>query len=279
MFPRAPENRMLSLRVFVLAMALYIGLALLVVFVLFPAGILNAFATPTHGLVTATLVANLLFLALNVGVVLCLLGGLRSGDIGLRISDLPTAFVLTIGTWLAVNVIEAAWQLIVDGHLRWNENWHERGITAFLGWLVAQIFGNALYEEIFFRGILLRQIYWRLEATRCPKLQRLAIAIAVSQTLFAVIHLPILLSGGMSVAAAFAKMPAIFISGSALAILYAQSDNLMLCVGIHALANTPTLLVADYFDLPNNLLFVTVSCLVITALSRKRTMREKRLAC
>ena len=56
-------------------------------FVLFPSGILKVFAAPTHGLITATLVANFISLAVIVGFVLCLIGGLRLSDLGLRGSD------------------------------------------------------------------------------------------------------------------------------------------------------------------------------------------------
>ena len=47
-------------------MALEIAFALLAAFVLFPSGILNVFAAPTHGLITATLVANFISLAVIV---------------------------------------------------------------------------------------------------------------------------------------------------------------------------------------------------------------------
>jgi uncharacterized protein len=275
MFPRAESGTKLSLAILGLAMAVYIGLALLVVCVLFPRGILNVFTGPTHGLVTATLVANLIFLAVIVGIILCLLGGLHWSDLGLRGSDAPVAILLTIGVWIAANVIEAAWQIIVDRAVSWAGDSQKLSITVVIGALLAQLFGNALYEEIVFRGILLRQTYWRLETTRLATLQKLAIAIVVSQTLFALIHLPILLSGGMSAIAAFARLPAIFVGGTGLAVLYARSDNLMLCVGIHALANKPTLLVADRFDLPDNLSIVAVTCLVLAALWRKdKTRRE-----
>jgi hypothetical protein len=87
------------------------------------------------------------------------------------------------------------------------------------------------------------------------------------------IHLPILLSGGASLIAALTQLPAIFTAGAALAILYARSDNLALCVGIHSLANKPTLLVLDCFDIPNNLLFVTATCLVLAVLWRRDKIR------
>jgi membrane protease YdiL (CAAX protease family) len=275
MFPRTGSNPRLSLSILAFAIALYIALVLLVVFVLFPSGILNAFAAPTRGLITATLVANFIFLAIIVGLVLCLVGGLRLSDLGLRGSDVPIAAVLTISVWIGVNAIEGAWQAVADGGVSWSGEWQRLGATALIGALLAQVFGNALYEEILFRGVVLRQSYWRLEMTRLTNLQALAIAIAVSQSLFALIHLPILLSGGMSIIVAFSRLPAIFVAGTAFAVLYARSDNLMLCVGIHALANKPTLLLTDRFALPDNLAFPTVMCLVLAALWGTKRMRTE----
>jgi len=271
MFQRAGSNKRLSISVLGLAMAVHVALTLVFVFILFPSGVSKLLVASTYGLVTATLLANLILLAAVVGIVLSFLGGLRLPDFGLCSRDLPIALVLTISVWIVVNMIEGAWQFAANGAVSWGGAWQRLGVTAAIGALVAQLFGNALYEEIFFRGVLLRQVYWRLgpETTHLQKFQKLAIALAISQSLFALIHLPILLSGGASLIAALATLPAIFTTGAALAILYARSDNLALCVGIHSLANKPTLLVADCFDIPNNLLFVTVTCLVLATLWRR----------
>jgi uncharacterized protein len=275
MFQRAGLNKRLSISVLGLAMAVHVALGLVFIFILFPSGVPKLLVAPTYGLVTATLIANLILLAAVVGFVLSFLGGLGLSDFGLRSRDVPSALVLTMSVWIVVNTIEGAWQFVANGAVSWDGAWQRLGVTAAIGALVAQVFGNALYEEIFFRGVLLRQIYWRLgpKTTHLQKFQKLTIALAISQSLFALIHLPILLSGGASLIAALARLPAIFTAGVALAILYARSDNLALCVGIHSLANKPTLLVADCFDLPNNLLFVTVTCLVLAALWRRDKIR------
>jgi CAAX amino terminal protease family. len=275
MFQSAGSNKRLSISILGLAMAIYVAIGLVFVFILFPSGVLKLLLAPTYGLVTATLVANLIFLAVVVSFVLSFLGGLRLSDFGLHSRDVPIALVLTISVWIVVNTIEGAWQIAANGAVSWDGAWQRLGVTAAIGAFVAQLFGNALYEEIFFRGVLLRQIYWRLgpETMDLQKFKNLAIALAISQCLFALIHLPILLSGGASLIAALAHLPAIFIAGAALAILYARSDNLALCVGIHSLANAPTLLVADWFNIPNNLLFVTATCLVLAALWRSDKIR------
>jgi uncharacterized membrane protein YhfC len=60
----------------------------------------------------------------------------------------------------------------------------------------------------------------------------------------------------------------------AFAVLYARSDNLLLCVGIHAMANKPTLLVTDRFDIPDNLAFAVVMCLTLAALCGTKRVRR-----
>src|SRR5262245_22193537 len=123
MFQRAGSNKRLSLPILCLAMAVYVAFGLVAVFVLFPSGALNLFAASTHGLVTATLLANLILLATVVGGVLYLLGGLRLADFGLRVSDVPIALVLTAAVWLAVNAIEATWQIAATGAVSWGGDW------------------------------------------------------------------------------------------------------------------------------------------------------------
>jgi hypothetical protein len=112
-------NKRLSLSILSLAMAVYLALGLAFAFVLFPSGVLKRFAAPTHGLVTPTLVANLILLAIVVGVVLYFLGGLQLLDFGLRGSDVPIALVLTISVWIGANAIEAAWQIRATGTVSW----------------------------------------------------------------------------------------------------------------------------------------------------------------
>src|SRR5262249_47148139 len=191
MFQRTGSNKRLSISVLGLAMVVHVALMLVFIFILFPSGVPKLLVASTYGFVTATLVANLILLGAVVGIVLSFLGGLRLLDLGLRSRDVPIALVLTISVWIVANVIEGTWQIAVNGAISWDGSWQRLGVTAAIGALVAQLFGNALYEEIFFRGVLLRQIYWRLgpETTHLQRLQKLAIALAISQSLFALIHL------------------------------------------------------------------------------------------
>src|SRR5215813_3510768 len=192
MFQHAGSNQRLSISVLGLAIAVHVALMLVFIFIVFPSGVPKLLVALTHGLVTATLVANLILLAAVVGIVLSYLGGLRLSDFGLHSRDIPIALLLTISVWIVVNTIEGAWQIAANGAVSWDGPWQRLGVTAAIGALVAQLFGNALYEEIFFRGVLLRQIYWRLgpETTHLQRLQKLAIALAISQSLFALIQLP-----------------------------------------------------------------------------------------
>src|SRR5258708_36409454 len=119
MFPRTGSNSTLSLSILALAMALEIAFALLAVYVLFPSGILKVFAAPTGGLITATLVANFISLAVVVALVLCLIGGLRLSDFGLRGSYVHIAAVLTIRAWIGVKAIVTAWPIVAHSCVCW----------------------------------------------------------------------------------------------------------------------------------------------------------------
>ncbi|HEV2716780.1 MAG TPA: hypothetical protein VGU64_16070, partial [Terriglobales bacterium] len=101
------EPRLASWSTLSWALALYLTLNLLVVFVLFPSGALGILSGPTVGLVSSTLLANTMMLVIIVGF-LQLVGGLSAGDLGLRSTQLPIALGVTFALWLAVNLLQMA---------------------------------------------------------------------------------------------------------------------------------------------------------------------------
>src|SRR5262249_45900610 len=127
MFQRTGSNKRLSISVLGLAMAVYVALMFVFIFILFPSGVPKLLVAPTYGLVTATLVANLILLAAVVGIVFSLLGGLGLSDFGLCSGDVPIALVLTISVWIVANTIEGAWQIVANGVVSWDETWQTLG--------------------------------------------------------------------------------------------------------------------------------------------------------
>lgn len=70
--------------------------------------------------------------------------------------------------------------------MRINPSWAEVGVGAILGLLVAQLFGNALYEGVLFRAVLLNQLVLKLRDRRWG----FPLALVGSRTIFALLHVP-----------------------------------------------------------------------------------------
>jgi len=262
MLQRPDDARLPPLPLLALAFGLYMVLILVAVFWIFPSGMLRPVSRATAGLVNATLVLNLGMLAVVAGLLLCRVAGMRGIDLGLEARHIPAAVGWTLATWILVNVGVAAWQFLREGAITYNPDWRERGASVVVGGLLAQYLGNALYEEIMFRGLLLRQLFWRLEGRTGPDLERFVIALVISQAWFAALHLPLYLSQGMPLAQALTILPNVLLAGAAFSILYVRTGNLLLAVGIHAFVNEPALVVADPFGY-DNLYFVVAVCAVI----------------
>src|SRR5580704_5607981 len=103
------------------------------------------------------------------------------------------------------------------------------------GLFVGQIFGNALYEEIVYRGFLTVQVYLLLR--RLGRNLAMVLAVVMVQAVFATIHIPMLIVAGHGWAEVVAILPQLFIMGVALAIIYLVTGNLLIAVGAHALAD------------------------------------------
>jgi membrane protease YdiL (CAAX protease family) len=198
----------------------------------------------TNGLVNDTLLVNLLGLPLLVGAVVLWLGHLRPADVGLRRADLPLALAVLLLLWLATQAIALAVACATTDAVTPHPLWARRGVSGVLGLLLAQVFGNAVLEEVGYRGFLLRQLHLRLDRV-AGRRTRVVLAVTISQALFAVMHLPNRLREGDAGAGLVWSVLIAFGLGVLLALLYLRTNNLLLVVGVHALINTPTLLVAS----------------------------------
>ncbi|MGI8437877.1 MAG: CPBP family intramembrane glutamic endopeptidase [Chthoniobacterales bacterium] len=100
-----------------------------------------------------------------------------------------------------------------------------------LGIFLGQVLGNALFEEIVFRGFLFQQVRSRLlRAGRRPT-TALILGIGTSQAVFAAIHVPLRLKSGLALSALPAELPLLFILGVLLALVYWRTGNLFVSVG------------------------------------------------
>lgn len=224
--------------VLVLFLALHILYTVLVFAYLRHWPALKSLQSATGDLIHPTLVYNLLAILILAGVVMLWLGRLRPADIGLVKSQLPVAIGLTGAFWLAVQAGMLLSANVFDRPLQLQPTAPEFGIGYLIGGFFAQLLGNALYEEIAFRGFLLPQIFIKLRqrSTLSPP-RILALAVILSQLCFALIHLPMLLNKDEAL---LLPLVWIFLGGIFLALLYLRTGNLWLVVGLHTLVNTPT---------------------------------------
>jgi membrane protease YdiL (CAAX protease family) len=206
-------------------------------------GLLDWVVFGTRGLINETLAANLILLALLVGGVIFFIGRLRPSDLGLVKSGLAPAAGLVLLVWLAAQAAQALSLWSTGGEVALNPLWERRGVSVVLGLLFAQLLGNALYEEIAYRGFLLPQIHLLLGRWLARPAVRLAAALGVSQSLFALAHVPNRLYQGVALPDLLPSLLSVLAFGLLYSFIYIRTGNLFFAVGVHAFSNTPTFVV------------------------------------
>jgi hypothetical protein len=243
----------------------YLGINLLAIFVLFPSHILRRLADPTAGLVSPTLVVNVSALAIMIGL-LKLSGDFSLDDLGLRRADLPVALGVTCLLWLGVNLLQVVLALAWQAPVALNSDLLHLGWPRVPGNFIGQLLGNALFEEVMFRGFLFRQTYIRFRSVNLTVTWRVVCGAGISQVIFAAIHLPLRLSSGMALRDLPLELALLFALGFLLCLVYWRTDNLFVCVGIHALSNTPLLLLREQVDLSTSGAIAAVASFLVIAL-------------
>ena len=185
-----------------------------------------------------TLTANLLALLLLVTGLLFLVGQLKPSDVGLRAKDLLGGLLFT-ALYFALLQAALVGYANVTG-LQVVNQWARLGAATATYLLVAQFIGNALYEEVAFRGFLLPQLF--IKFRRLGVAVGLVVAAVTSQALFALAHVPnrLWVTGLAPTELPMALLP-LLILGLYFALLYLLTDNLLAVVGVHALNNEPLL--------------------------------------
>jgi membrane protease YdiL (CAAX protease family) len=212
----------------------------LVNLVLFAGGAFQPLASATGGLITGSLVVNVIFLIVLVVWVMLVGGNLRLIDIGIQFARLPSALAASVALWLAAQIVHAIAGLLAFGVIQPAWVWNSAGAYILIGSLLAQVLGNALFEEIAWRGFLFPQVYLRLTGLEELNWIRLIAAVLISQAVFALSHIPNRVYLGMTFEAIALDLFVLLMIGIFFTVLYLITDNLFLLVGIHALGNAPT---------------------------------------
>ena len=233
--------------------------------VLFPSPFFDPIAKATGNLIDATLQANLL----NI-LVFCLIifgwGKLRPIDVGLEWGKLKQGLSLTVLLWLATQAIVLLINWI-NGDIHLDPIWSKFGVTAVLGALIAQLLGNAFFEEMEYRGFYLSQFYLKIKTQK--EGDRRIWSVLAMLTLFILSHIPNRIFSGYTLADIPLDFTLLFIWGLFFTVIYLVSGNLFLAIGVHALMNKPTMITEATF--PAGILVVILALIMIISMGiRKR---------
>jgi len=203
----------------------------------------------SHGLVFPNLIVGLAVLLLTL-VLIFWPARLTLSDIGLRRSGLKPSLIAVLAIWGTLQIAALLTALAVGDGLSLNPIW-TNGSLSGIGRFVSQLFGTGPAEESLFRGILLVQVFFILSEKRPQSTRRMiALAMLVSAVAFAVPHVPnrILNESYSGVASVLLDQSGLVLAGLVFAWIYLSTGNLWFSIGLHALINAPTPVLASPLD-------------------------------
>lgn len=195
-------------------------------------------------------------------------GRLTWRDAGWDASQLRTGVLLTGALWIGVHLFQMTACWVTGNELQWNPEWPDHGVPVMVGALLGQILGNALFEEMVYRHLLVTQTMARLRERIRRRWLCWVIALAMTQGLFALVHVPNRLANGLDESMLPVNLLMLFGMGQAYAWGYFQTRNLFFVVGWHALTNRPTMLIDPLVSPGDALLAMVLVGLSIQAIGR-----------
>ena len=188
----------------------------------------------TAGLIEPSLILTAALVCMTV-LYIRVFGGLRLHNLGLTL-QLSRAAIFTALLWALTQAALAIWQIATTGEISWSSAWREPGPTLVLGELIS-LFGNALYEEIVWRGFIFVQLFLLLKQREVKR--ALLKSLLVSQGLFALMHISFQLITWSFTRSELSQFLTTLLVGVILAVVYVKTNNLFIAVGFHALFNGP----------------------------------------
>jgi uncharacterized protein len=229
------ETRKAPVWVIVAVVAVTVVAAPFFQFVVFAHHWLTPISHATRGLIQPTLIATNIVTLIQVVALMIYAGGLRASDIGFVPRRIWPAVIFTIVLWAVVNAGIAVNDLISHSPMTVDDGWAKMGALRIAGSFIGQIFGNTPSEEMAFRGFLLVQL--ALVFRPFGQTKALVAALIVSQLIFTLSHIPLLIVHGHNFQEICFLLTEIFVLGSLFAIVYLATNNLFVAMGTHTLAN------------------------------------------
>lgn len=166
--------------------------------------------------------------------------------------------------------------LLTHSSLTFNNDIFTNSNVVFGGFL-GQIFGNALLEEVLFRGFLLVQIYLLLNKVKKVKnnTSRIVYAMLISQSIFAAIHIPNRIYSGLVGMDFVYDFIVLVILGVIFSLLYVLTKNLFFVIGVHSLMNVQIMFWNSSFTYTATLICVLLLTCLLICFKRKKFRAQK----
>lgn len=190
----------------------------------------------TYGIINSTLIANWILILLVIVITLRISFQFRFSQMGLTFAGLKRAALVLTAWVLIAQVFSASVALARSGRLELITDLES--IAAFLGTAIGQIFGNAFYEEVVFRGVLFRQLQLFWQAKQYSSAKSTICAGLMSSALFSLQHLPNRLFFQAYSGALWLELLLLMVAGLFFVAMYIRTGNLWVVIGIHAMANS-----------------------------------------
>lgn len=229
------ENKKVSNKFIIMFFVAFTLFTIGIITFIYGRGILDGLMELTKGLVQRALLPNIAIILVFVYGLLIVYKKLKPRDLGLeRGKVLQAAWVIAL-VILMLQVISAVVNIISYKTIAMGNFWSKvSGGTAF-GVLISQLLAVAVQEEIIFRGFLMPQVYLRIKKDN--NIVRMGFALIISQGLFAIWHIPIRISSGMSLLSIIISIFTVFMLGVIFALIYIRTGNIFIAMGVHGLWN------------------------------------------
>ncbi len=266
-------------RLILVLLGAVVGCSILVNQWFIPSRIWQTVFDATYGILHPTLLGGVIVIAVQGVIILILIGKFRPSEIGLEASKLPSALLAVLIIWTVLQLTSAVLSVIAGTGPEVRDVWTSGKASFEIGKLVAQLGGNALAEEITFRGFLLGQCLiltrrWIGGSGR----KNAVVATLACSALFALSHIPnrLMKDAYPDIGSVLGDQAMLLFLGSVFCMMYLSTRNLLFVVGAHALMNRPTMLLAtpDRLD-PADQVICLLLAIVVTFCWPPRTPKTR----
>ena len=195
------------------------------------ADLLGGFQQSSDGIIRGDLLVN--FYLFSIVVVSSTLSGLSLSDIGLSLKDIKHGVLITSVYFILFNVIAIILSIVFHKDILIEYDSIKQNANYMICETICQLFGNALFEEVFWRGFLLIQLTKVFHKITKKTILALAVSAIIGSVMHAYGHSHGTGFQGLGMERSFG----LIVSGIFCCVMYLLFNNIFAIIGIHAIMN------------------------------------------